>query len=96
MLWNKDMKAKRKSYDYGKCHVCGEQMLEKQINQDFWIKGKLIVIEGVPAGVCPQCGEKVVNAEVGQQIAALVHNSKQLSKTRTMKVPVISFIKEVA
>ncbi|HHT9145572.1 MAG TPA: YgiT-type zinc finger protein [Candidatus Wunengus sp. YC61] len=32
----------------------------------FWIRGELIVVEDVPAGVCPQCGEKVVNANVGR------------------------------
>jgi len=49
------MNNNKKTYDYGKCHVCGEQMREKRINQEFWLKGKLVVIESVPAGVCPQC-----------------------------------------
>jgi YgiT-type zinc finger domain-containing protein len=83
-------------YDYGVCHVCGERMEEKYVKQDFWIKGKLIVIEEVPAGVCPQCGEKVVKADVGRSIAALVGNSKRLRRARTMSVPVISFAREVA
>ena len=52
-------------YDYGKCEICDTPLEEKNIQQDFWIKEKLVVIERVPAGVCPQCGEKVVNAEVG-------------------------------
>lgn len=86
----------RRAYDYGKCHVCGEQMEEKRINQDFWLKGKLIVIESVPAGVCPQCGEKIVKAEVGRQLAALIANVRRLPKPRTMTVPVIRFAKEVA
>jgi len=46
------MKAKRLTYDYDGCHLCGGHMKEKRIKQDFWIKGKLIVIENVPAGVC--------------------------------------------
>ena len=83
-------------YDYGKCHVCGEQMKEKHIKQDFWIKGDLIVIEEVPAGVCPQCGEKIVKADVGQQLATLVENFKRLRKARTINVPVIRYVKEVA
>ena len=29
------------TYNYGKCHICGEQMREMRINQDFWLKGKL-------------------------------------------------------
>ena len=90
------MKDQESGYDYGICHICGEQMQEKQIKQDFWIKGNLIVIENVPVGVCPQCGEKVVNARVGQQIAALLANLNQLPQERTINVPVISFVQRVA
>jgi YgiT-type zinc finger domain-containing protein len=90
------MNNQKSGYDYGVCHVCGEQMQEQQINQDFWIKGNLIVIEDVPTGVCPQCGEKVVNALVGRQIAALLANLNQLPRERTINVPVISFAQKVA
>ena len=83
-------------YDYGECHLCGEQMKARRTKQEFWIKGKLIVIENVPAGVCPQCGEKVVKADVGRRISALIEDSKELRKARTMSVPVIRFAKEVA
>lgn len=55
----------------------GERMEEKHVKQDFWIKGKLIVIEGVPTGVCPQCGEKVVKADIGQSIATLLGDFKR-------------------
>jgi YgiT-type zinc finger domain-containing protein len=58
---------RKKEYDYGECHVCGEQMQEQRINQDFWLKGKLVVIESVPAAVCPQCGERIVKADVGRR-----------------------------
>jgi YgiT-type zinc finger domain-containing protein len=83
-------------YDYGRCHICGEQMKEKRINQVFWLKGKLIVIESVPAGVCPQCDEKIVKAEVGRQLATLIHNLKRLPKGKTITVPVVRYAKEVA
>lgn len=83
-------------YEYGVCHICGERIEEKHVKQDVWIKGKLIVIEKVPAGVCPRCGEKVVKADVGRSIAALVGNSKRLRRARTMNVPVIRFAREVA
>ena len=83
-------------YDYGECHICGGRMEEKRVKQELWIKGKLIVVDGVPAGVCSRCGEKVVKADVGRSIAALVGNSKRLRKARTMNVPVIRFAREVA
>ena len=90
------MNKNNKTYDYGKCHVCGEQMLAKRINQDFWLKGKLLVIESVPAGVCPQCGEKIVKADVGRQLAMLIGNLRRVPKRRTISVPVIQFAEEVA
>jgi YgiT-type zinc finger domain-containing protein len=83
-------------YDYGECHICGERMKEKHVKQNFWIKGKLIVIEQVPAGVCPQCGEKVVKTDVRRSIAALAGNSKRLRQARRMGVPVLRFAGEVA
>lgn len=87
---------KKASYNYGECHVCGERMKERLIKQDFWIKEKLLVVEGVPAGVCPRCGEKVVRAEVGRQIAVLLSDSDSLRRTQTMSVPVIRFEKAAA
>lgn len=83
-------------YDYGECHICGEPIKEQRVKQEFWVKGKLIVLENVPAGVCPQCGEKVVKADVGRQIAVLLKESKQRRTARTISVPVIRFTKEVA
>ena len=70
-------------------------MAARTIQQDFRIKGQLIVVENVPAGVCPQCGEKIVNAETGQQLAATLAKPDELNVTRTMNVPVVS-LKAVA
>lgn len=80
-----------KVYDYGKCHVCDTPVVEKTIQQDFWIKNKLIVIENIPAGVCPQCGEKIVNAAVGEHIAKLIIDSKRIKNAPTISVPLIKY-----
>ena len=87
---------KKARYNYGDCHVCGERMRERRVKQDFWVKEQLVVIKDVPAGVCPRCGEKVVRAEIGLQIAALLKGSDQLRRAQTMSVPVISFERAVA
>ena len=59
------MKIKYTGYDYGESEICNTHMQEKHIKQDFWIRGELIIVEDIPAGVCPQCGEKVVKADAG-------------------------------
>jgi len=74
-------------YNYGECEICNTPLEERHIQQDFRIKDKLVVIENVPAGVCPQCGEKVVNADVGEHISGLLKDSKRIDKAPTISVP---------
>ena len=88
--------GKTPMYDYGECHVCGGRLKGARTKQEFWIKGKLIVIEDVPAGVCAWCGEKVVKAEVGRVLQALLEDTRGLPKARTMSVPVIKFERKIA
>jgi YgiT-type zinc finger domain-containing protein len=83
------MKKKTAAYDYGECEICDTPLQEKLIKQDFWIRGELIVVEDVPAGVCPRCGEKVVKAEVGKEIAQLIENSERIAQAPKISVPAI-------
>ncbi|MBI5186332.1 MAG: YgiT-type zinc finger protein [Nitrospinae bacterium] len=78
-------------YNYGECEICATPLEVKSIQQDFWIKGKLVVIENVPAGVCPRCGEKVVNAEVGEHIAEILKDRKLIDQAPTISVPLIKY-----
>lgn len=85
------MPSAKTSYNYGTCHVCGGSLVERKVDQDFRIKGKLIVVREVPAGVCQRCGERVVRAEVGKQLAAIVTDVKSLRRAATIAVPVVAF-----
>lgn len=82
------MKTLTKEYEYGDCHTCGERMIERLVKQDCWIKGKLIVLDGVPAGVCPRCGERVVKSDVGRTVAELLTTQPRDPRSRTLTVPV--------
>ncbi|MCR4322007.1 MAG: YgiT-type zinc finger protein [Candidatus Brocadiaceae bacterium] len=84
-------KEKETEYDYGECKICNTPMQEKYIKQDFWIRGELIVVEDVPAGVCPQCGEKIVKADVGRWIISLLNNSERIARAPRITVPTIKF-----
>jgi YgiT-type zinc finger domain-containing protein len=70
---------KKTKYDDGECEICGTRMQERLIKRDFWLRGELIIVEGVPAGVCPRCGEKVVKVDVGLLILKLIKNSKRIA-----------------
>jgi YgiT-type zinc finger domain-containing protein len=76
-------------YNYGECEICNAKLVGKRIKQDFWIRGKLLVIDNVPAGVCPRCGAKVVRADVGKRIAEILGSPRRWSKVSVMQVPVL-------
>jgi YgiT-type zinc finger domain-containing protein len=78
-------------YNYGECEICNTPLEGRNIQQSFWIKDKWVVIENVPVGVCPQCGEKVVTAEVGEYIAELLKDSKRIDKAPSISVPLIKY-----
>ena len=88
------MKGKETEYDYGECKICNTFMQEKYINQNFWIRGELIIVEDVPAWICPQCGEKVAKVNVGRWIAKLLENTKRIAETPKISVPAIKFDRE--
>ncbi len=82
---------KQTEYDYGECEVCGTHMEERLIKQDLWIKGELIVVDNVPAGVCPRCSEKVVKADVGLWIAKLLEDPERIANAPKICVPSIKY-----
>jgi YgiT-type zinc finger domain-containing protein len=84
---------KQKAYNYGECHVCGGKVREQLVKQEFWLKDQLVIVDDLPAGVCEQCGEKVVNAEVSQHVDSLLRNERQFEKAPVLLVPVIRFTK---
>ena len=85
------MKPQQSTYNYGECEICDTPLQEQCIKQDFWIKGELVVVDNIVAGVCPQCGAKVVRADVGRQLAALLGNTERIAKAPRMSVPVVTF-----
>lgn len=55
------------------CFFCGGAIKQVTVgNFDYRLEGRLYVIKKVPAGLCEQCGEKYVDAEVGRRLNALI------------------------
>ena len=43
------------------CPICGGELEEREIKEEIWLGGELLVIESVHAKVCERCGEKIVS-----------------------------------
>lgn len=67
------------------CYFCGKGILEDRIvTVDFRWRRKLFVIEGVPAKVCNECGERYYSSDVSRRMENIAIEGK---KERTIEVP---------
>ena len=73
------------SHNYGDCYFWGGEVVEKVIELEYRWKGRLYLIEGVPVGVCKQCGEKYFTAQVSAAIVRVVE-AKEIK--RMVSIPV--------
>ena len=77
----------REPHNYGDCYFCGGEVKEQVIEIEFRWKGNLYLVEGVPTGVCQQCGEKYFTAEVSKAIDRSIEEG---NVKRTVEIPVLA------
>lgn len=58
--------------DRSVCPMCGGTLEDKAVQLDFRYKGRLVVVEEVPAQVCKDCGERLISAATSQEIDLLL------------------------
>ncbi len=73
---------------YDDCIYCGGEVEEKEQTLDYRYHGQLFIMEKVPVGVCKQCGEKYLKAEISKKLEELASSSQ--SELKTLAVPVIT------
>ena len=59
------------------CILCKGEMQQENINYPVDLKDRFILIKGVPALVCKQCGEQYLNNDVLKKIERIVENAKK-------------------
>jgi len=79
---------------YGDCSFCGGEVKEERVELDYRYKGRLFIFQNVPAGVCQQCGEKYLTAEVAKNIEHKIQTKEKWDKT--VAVPVDVFVEGVS
>ena len=76
-------------HKYADCWWCGGKVRERRLTREYRWKGKLYIFEKVPMGVCNQCGEKFVRADVSKKMEFLI--AKNQKPAKEISVPVYSF-----
>lgn len=77
-------------HKYGDCSFCGGEVKEENVELDYRYKGKLFIFQNVPSGVCQQCGEKYLTAEVAKSIEHKIQTKEKWDKTVTVPVDVFA------
>ena len=71
------------------CEYCGGRIVEKRVTLHRKVKGKYILLENIPAGVCTQCGTRYYAANVLKTIEESVRGRQKV--TREDIVPVYAW-----
>ena len=70
------------------CEYCGGTIVEKRAELSRKVKGKHILIENVPTGVCTECGTRYYSANVLKTIEETIAGRRKAK--RELRVPVYS------
>lgn len=72
-----------------KCYFCKGRVVREEVTVDYRWGGTLVVIKGVPAGICQQCGERYIDSSVYKGMEKLAKNKSHL--LGKMSVDVLEF-----
>lgn len=75
-----------------KCFKCNEELIDKKVNYVVDLDQTIIIIKGVPAKVCKNCGEKYFDDSIAENIEKIVNKLKELS----IEVTIVNYQEEVA
>lgn len=73
------IKSKNKENAMRKCALCGGNLKEGTISQIYEWHDKIIVVRGVPAKVCADCGEGYLISSTVKHLDEMVKNIKKFS-----------------
>jgi len=63
------------------CEFCDGTVEQRVILTDFHYMGRTIYVDGVPARVCRQCGERYFDGVVYERLEAIAKRSGRLKRT---------------
>lgn len=76
------------------CSECGTQTELREINIEFERKGIRAIMSGIPAMVCPRCGEEYVPGEIANTVVKTIsrtidETAELLKRTQTLRKQLI-------
>jgi len=70
-----------------RCVFCKGEMREGEVNVPVDLEDRFILITGVPALICQECGEYFVSDEVMKRLESIVEEAK----SRNVEIEILRF-----
>jgi len=86
--------GKRANMKNENCEYCDGKVHAKKVTVQYRHKGRLVIIENAPAGVCRGCGERYYDATTLEKMEAVVRLKK--AAKRKVVVPIQNFAEAAA
>ncbi len=69
------------------CHVCGGTVARADfVSEVFFVNGRRVLVEHIPAQVCQRCGEATFSRETTEQVRKMLHENRPPVKTVPLDV----------
>jgi len=75
------------------CRLCGGAVTPRKVDVQRYWRGRLVIITGVPAHVCEQCGEQYFDADVALEMDR-IKKAAHVPGEKTIQVPVRPYVCE--
>ncbi len=60
-----------------RCYFCGGKLVPRVTMLPFVIQDHVVIIKNIPAEVCTQCGEAVLDSPTARRVDQLVRQARQ-------------------
>jgi len=87
-----DSQEEKMSSIVDRCDLCGGELRPGTTTLEIWQGEELIVIKGVAAEVCQQCGEAYISAEVSEKLDHFLAEHQRYRPERYIAVPQYSAV----
>lgn len=84
---SKEFEAFFSEAEEAKCESCGGELNPEKVNLEEFEKGKLYLMEKVPAFVCQDCGEVWVPEPIMKEFEKMLETAKKHSLKKEKKAP---------
>lgn len=59
------------------CILCKSKLIKGNVNHIVDFNGHIVIIKGVPANICKQCGEYFIENDVALRLEKIVEEAKK-------------------